>query len=115
MCSSIKKGVSFVKTDSFFISLGDMPLIGPEIYNCIYNESKKNKEIVIMPYYKNNPGHPVLIPSKLIDLIKNCKNNITMRELILNLPYKKITLKSKNIYSDIDCNIDYKKLTKQVQ
>ena len=72
MASSIKVGLNNLseKTEAFFICLGDMPMIGHDIYNQLI-KSKGNKEIIVPPY-KKKQGNPVLL-------------NKTMKEKILNL------------------------------
>jgi len=65
MSSSIKVGINNLskKTESFFICLGDMPMINKKIYNHLI--SYKNKKDIIVPTYNNIQGNPVLF-SKLI-------------------------------------------------
>ena len=65
MASSIKVGINNLskKTESFFICLGDMPMINKKIYNHLI--SCKNKKDIIVPTYNNIQGNPVLF-SKLI-------------------------------------------------
>jgi len=65
MASSIKVGINNLskKTESFFICLGDMPMINKKIYNHLI--SYKNKKDIIVPTYNNIQGNPVLF-SKLI-------------------------------------------------
>ena len=60
MASSIKTGLNNLseKTENFFICLGDMPMVSPDIYNQLI-ESKDKKEIII-PTYKGKQGNPVL-------------------------------------------------------
>ena len=65
MASSIKVGINNLskKTESFFICLGDMPMIDKKIYNHLI--SFRNKKDIIVPTYNNIQGNPVLF-SKLI-------------------------------------------------
>ena len=60
MASSIKTGLNNLseKTESFFICLGDMPMVNHNIYNQLI-KSKDNKEIIV-PTYKGQQGNPVL-------------------------------------------------------
>ena len=65
IASSIKVGINNLskKTESFFICLGDMPMIDKKIYNHLI--SFRNKKDIIVPTYNNIQGNPVLF-SKLI-------------------------------------------------
>ena len=65
IASSIKTGLGHLseKTESFFICLGDMPLVNHDIYNQMIG-SKNNKEIIV-PTYKGKQGNPVLFPKSM--------------------------------------------------
>jgi len=65
MASSIKTGLDNLseKTESFFICLGDMPLIKSYIYNQLI-KSKDSKEIII-PTYNGQQGNPVLFAKSM--------------------------------------------------
>ena len=72
MASSIKTGLNNlpVKTEAFFICLGDMPLVNSDIYNQLI-KSRSQKDILV-PTYKNQQGNPVLF-------------NILMKEKIMTI------------------------------
>ena len=65
MSSSIKIGLKNLseKCESFFISLGDMPLVGNNIYNKIIKLRDNNK--IIVPTYKGQQGNPIMFPKSL--------------------------------------------------
>jgi len=71
MASSIKTGLNNLseKTESFFICLGDMPMVGHDIYNQLI-KSKDNKEIIV-PTYKGQQGNPVLFDKSIKEKIMN--------------------------------------------
>jgi len=93
MASSIKKGIANLshKTDAFFICLGDMPLVRPDIYNKLI--LSLNDHEIVVPNYKNQQGNPVLFSISMKEKImtlsgdtgakKILKNN---KEKIINLP-----------------------------
>ena len=82
IASSIKTGINNLseKTEIFFICLGDMPLIKPNIYNKLIN-SKNNKEI-IAPFYKGQQGNPVLFSRSMKDRIMSIKGDVGAKEII---------------------------------
>jgi len=90
MASSIKTGLANLseKTDAFFISLGDMPMISQNIYNQLI-KSKNNKEIII-PTYKGQQGNPVLFSTMLKKEIMTIQGDVGAKK-ILEL-YKKQSL-----------------------
>jgi len=72
VASSIKVGLNHLpeNTESFFICLGDMPLVNCDIYNELINS--RNKKDIIVPTYKSQQGNPVLF-------------NISMKEKIMDI------------------------------
>ncbi len=70
MSSSIKTGLNKLtgNTESFFICLGDMPLVTYDVYNLIIKSKHKNE--IIIPIYEEQQGNPVLF-------------NISMKEKIM--------------------------------
>ena len=65
MASSIKTGLNHLseKTESFFICLGDMPMVNKDIFNLLI-KSKNNREIIV-PTYKNKQGNPILFSKSM--------------------------------------------------
>ena len=65
MASSIKTGLNNLseKAESFFICLGDMPMVNKDIFNLLI-KSKNNREIIV-PTYKNKQGNPILFSKSM--------------------------------------------------
>ena len=82
MGSSIKTGLNHLskKTDAFFISLGDMPMISENIYNQLI-KSKDNKEIIV-PTYKGQQGNPVLFAKSMKEKIMDIAGDIGAKKNI---------------------------------
>ena len=82
MASSIKIGVKNLskKTHAFFICLADMPLVNKHIYDKMIKHTN-NKEIII-PFYKNQQGNPVLFSIKMKDEIMNIKGDLGAKEIL---------------------------------
>ena len=68
------------KTESFFICLGDMPLVNHDIYNQMIG-SKNNKEIIV-PTYKGQQGNPVLFSSSMKNKIMNIEGDIGAKKIL---------------------------------
>ena len=87
--SSIKIGLKNLseKTETFFICLGDMPMVSPDIYNQLI-ESKDKNEIIIQTY-KGQRGNPVLFGKSMKEKIMNITGDIGAKK-ILQLKKNKI-------------------------
>ena len=76
MASSIKVGLNNLSegTQSFFICLGDMPMINKKIYDQLIKHSKYNE--IVVPNYKNQQGNPVLfskiMKNKIMSIEGDC-------------------------------------------
>ena len=89
MASSIKTGLDHLSnnTESFFISLGDMPMVNASIYNQLI-KSKDSKEIIV-PTYKGQQGNPVLFSESMKEKIIEITGDAGAKK-ILNLNKNKI-------------------------
>ena len=82
MASSIKTGLNNLseKTESFFICLGDMPMVGHDIYNQLI-KSRNNKEIIV-PIYKGQQGNPVLFNKSMKEKIIVITGDIGAKKIL---------------------------------
>ena len=82
MASSIKTGLNNLseKTESFFICLGDMPMVGHDIYNQLI-KSKGNKEIIV-PTYKGQQGNPVLFNKSMKEKVMDISGDIGAKKIL---------------------------------
>ena len=81
MASSIKTGIDNLsdKTETFFICLGDMPMVSHDIYNQLI-KSKDNKEIIV-PTYKRQQGNPVLFDKSMKETVMNITGDIGAKKI----------------------------------
>lgn len=105
MFYSVKKGISKVSGDKFFLTPGDYPLIKSFVYKKLL---ECNGDIVI-PVYKEKRGHPILINSRLVDNIYNPKYT-NLREFIKDNNVQYIDVDCIGIIKDVDTMEDYKEL-----
>ena len=108
MFSSVKIGIKSVKSDYFFISHGDLPLITPDIYQTLF---KKRGAYALFPIHDNRRGHPVLLPKKIIKMILEEGIDSSMKKLLATYPTQLEYINTKNIYKDIDTDNEYLDLT----
>jgi len=82
MASSIKTGLNNLseKTESFFICLCDMPMVGHDIYNQLI-KSKANKEIIV-PTYKGQRGNPVLFNKSMKEKVMDISGDIGAKKIL---------------------------------
>jgi len=112
MFSSIKTAVPLVETDRFFISLGDMPMINPEVYNYLQQFSEPD---VVIPQYRGKKGHPVFLSSMVGKRILQFGDNSTMREVLCEFLNLLVPVDDENILHDIDTEADYKTFLKKLE
>lgn len=109
MFSSVKVGIEHVTGDRFFITPGDYPIIRK---TTVYKMLESDKKIVV-PEYKGQPGHPVLIKSSLISYIK-CGSYQSLNDFIcLNDP-ELIQTDDSGVISDIDYIDDYERIKRMI-
>ncbi len=82
MSSSIKIGLNNLseKTEAFFICLGDMPYVNPNIYNQLI-EKKSIKEIIV-PTYKRQQGNPILFSISMKEKIMKIEGDAGAKKIL---------------------------------
>ena len=82
MASSIKTGLDNLseKTESFFICLGDMPMVSSDIYNQLI-KSKDNKEIIV-PNYNGQQRNPVLFNKSMKDKVIDISGDVGAKKIL---------------------------------
>ena len=82
IASSIKAGLNNLseKTESFFICLGDMPMVNLNIYNQLIKSI--NKKEIIVPTYKGQQGNPVLFAKSMKEKIINISGDIGAKKIL---------------------------------
>ncbi len=82
IASSIKTGLNNLseKTEAFFICLGDMPMVNPNIYNQLIKSI--NKKEIIVPTYKGQQGNPVLFAKSMKEKIINISGDVGAKKIL---------------------------------
>ena len=114
MASSIIKGIKKLskKTDSFFISLGDMPSINYDTYNQLIKCNKNKKAIV--PMFKGQQGNPVLFPKSFEEKLLSIQGDSGAKK-ILEINKKEVLyleINDPGIIRDLDVPNDFNNLSK---
>ena len=104
MASSIKKGIDnlSLKTEAFFICLGDMPMINKNIYNQMIK--LRNKGEIIVPTYKGIQGNPVLFSKSIKNMIKTVEGDSGAKKIIAMNKNKVSTYETEDISVTKDYN-----------
>ena len=107
MFSSIRRGAEEVRTERFFIALGDMPLVEKEVYT----ELLLYKDIpAVIPKHRGKKGHPLLLKREVRDIILRLGPEDTMRDALAVVATLAVPVESRNVLLDIDEQEDYEKL-----
>lgn len=82
MASSIKVGLNHLSKNSevFFICLGDMPMVNPDIYNQLIKS--RNRKDIIVPIYKNQQGNPVLFSISMKQKIMDISGDVGAKKIL---------------------------------
>ena len=82
MASSIKAGLNLLSknAEAFFICLGDMPMVSPDIYNQLIKS--KDKKGIIVPTYKGQQGNPVLFDKSIKEKILNIGGDVGAKKIL---------------------------------
>ena len=112
MSTSIKKALLKINTqeaEGFFLILGDQPLITSKIINKLIKSFSSGKREIVVPYFKDKRGNPVLFDICWKDELMAVTGDVGGRVLIKAHPekIKRINISDKAILFDIDEEKDY--------
>jgi len=115
MSTSIKKALLKINTqeaEGFFLILGDQPLITSTILNKLIKSFSSGKGEIVVPYFKDKRGNPVLFDICWKDELMAVTGDVGGRVLIKAHPekIKRINISDKAILFDIDEEKDYLKV-----
>jgi len=81
MTFSIKTGLNHlsIKTEAFFICLGDMPMVNSDIYNQLINS--RNQKNIIVPTY-NQQGNPVLFDKSMKEKVMDITGDVGAKKIL---------------------------------
>lgn len=116
MLSSVQCGFRALPDDveASLVILGDQPEISSALINKIVEAYKRSKKGIVLPVYRKNRGHPVLIDMKYQGEIEDLNPDLGLR----NLVYKhaedilEVEMITPSILQDIDTIEDYNRALK---
>jgi molybdenum cofactor cytidylyltransferase len=113
MLSSIQAGFRALPEDAqaALIILGDQPSVSSKVINNVIAAYKKTGKGIVLPVYKKERGHPVLIDTKYRQEVANLSPEIGLRELVYNRPddILEVKVETSSVLRDIDDAEDYRK------
>ncbi|MBA7596996.1 Purine catabolism protein PucB [subsurface metagenome] len=114
MSTSIKKALLKINTqevEGFFLILGDQPLITSKIINKLIKSFSPGKREIVVPYYENRRGNPVLFDIYWKDELMAITGDVGGRVLIKahSEKVKRVNISDETILFDIDQEKDYLK------
>jgi molybdenum cofactor cytidylyltransferase len=113
MLSSIQTGFKALPEDAqaVLIILGDQPSVSSQVINKIIAAYKKTGKGIVLPVYKKERGHPVLIDIKYRQEVANLSPKIGLRKLVYNRPddILEVKVETSSVLRDIDNAEDYRK------
>ena len=82
MASSIKVGLNHISntSEAFFICLGDMPMIKPDIYNQLIKS--RNQKDILIPTYNGQQGNPVLFNKSMKEKIMSISGDVGAKKIL---------------------------------
>ncbi|HCL89881.1 MAG TPA: hypothetical protein DHW70_00915 [Candidatus Atribacteria bacterium] len=115
MSTSIRKALSQIPSEDvegFFIILGDQPLINPSILFKMLLAFTPGKKEIVVPFYKDKQGNPVLFDSYWKDELMKLSGDVGGRVLIKAHPerIKRFKISDESILLDIDREEDYERM-----
>ena len=114
MSTSIKAALLKINTqevEGFFLILGDQPLITSKIIDKLMKSFSPGKREIVVPYYENRRGNPVLFDIYWKDELMAITGDVGGRVLIKAHPekVKRVNISDETILFDIDQEKDYLK------
>ncbi|MBA7664775.1 Molybdenum cofactor cytidylyltransferase [subsurface metagenome] len=110
MFSSVKAGSAEVRTEKFFLALGDMPFIDSSIYRRLLDYPDPE---VVIPKYRGKKGHPLLLSQSVAGSILEFEETRTMRDVLAGFPTLTVPVETDHILRDIDNQEDYRNLVQE--
>lgn len=99
-------------SDAYMFFVGDQPLITKELINKLIGEFKNTNINIVVPYYGEERGTPIIISSKYREELLRVEGDIGAREIVKNNPcdIKKVFISNILQGMDIDKEEDIQSL-----
>jgi molybdenum cofactor cytidylyltransferase len=105
MFSSLQRGVTYIDTERFFITLGDKPFIRQDVYTSLLRAGAAD---AVFPVFRGERGHPVLLRSAVREaMLAADANTSSMPTLLSRFVVKEIQWHDDSVVRDIDTPQQY--------
>ncbi len=107
----IEKQFNITDQDAWMLTPADYPLVQPSTVNTILNEWKHSEADILIPVYKGQKGHPILLKWKLAKNVFNLRENEGVNSVINDEKWVQqlVSVNDSGILQDIDTPEDYQK------
>ncbi len=113
MLSSVQCGFKALpeETRAVLVVLGDQPKISAGVINKLIDVYKSTGKGIVLPVYKKERGHPVLIDMKYGEEVESLSPEVGLRGTVYNHPEDilEVEVETPSIFQDIDDESDYKR------
>ncbi|HDZ25983.1 hypothetical protein LCGC14_0530060 [marine sediment metagenome] len=113
MLSSVQCGFKSLSEEirAVLVVLGDQPKISTTVINKLIDAYKSSGKGIVLPVYKKERGHPVLIDVKYGEEVENLSPEVGLRGTVYNHPEDilEVDVEASSIFQDIDSESDYKR------
>ncbi len=113
MLSSVQCGFKALpqETRAVLVVLGDQPKISADVINKLIDAYKSTGKGIVLPVYKKERGHPVLIDVKYGEEVESLSPEVGLRGTVYNHPEDilEVEVETPSIFQDIDDESDYKR------
>ncbi len=83
LSESIKSGLKAIDyTTGVIIHLADIPFVKPETIKNLVETFSENSDRILIPYYRNRPGHPRIFPRSVINEFFEITGDTGGREIV---------------------------------
>lgn len=98
-------------SEAYMFFVGDQPFITTSLINSLIREYKRNKESIVVPYYKGKRGMPTIFPVSFKGELLKISGDKGGRDIIEGNPFliKKLYIDDEKLGFDIDTLVDFKK------
>jgi molybdenum cofactor cytidylyltransferase len=113
MFTSVKEGVKYVRSQWFFLTPGDYPLITKAIYQKLLDARSESGQCIFIPVFNGRKGHPILVKSDLVKELLGEPEDSNLRKFINRKGFTPVDVDDDAILVDIDTMEDYQKAKKR--
>ena len=103
--TSLAAGLRAVEntSDRACLLLGDQPFLDPETIGSLLKESDEYPSEIIVPFYQNKRGNPIIVPSFRYELLLElARGDMGGKKLLEKVGYHKLETNDPGVLRDID-------------